>query len=501
MTTYIKLPDTPDMWLAKRLARAAQKEGYRVLLTGGSVLAGLLNIEGNDVDVAITSPVEITKKLPMPGTKVIGIGEQYGTVKFLDTETGAEVEATTTHCRLTRSGDSRRDVTPTFVCDNEIGPATDAKRRDLRVDALFAELDTGQVLDYVGGLKDIKDRVVQFVGDEEGAAIKRCQDDAIRVLRFVRKGARYMPLGFTISPVIFDVVEDPLVRRRLELLSGERVRDEFFGMLKTSNAAWALSMLLELGILEMWFRELYALVGMQQNIWHSHDVWGHTLLALEHMTKLTKDLEPRVAVVFHDIGKGVTQATKVYGNADESKCKLDYGFTFHGHEGESIELLQKQVKGRLKMYGAASDKHPVNMDVVEHLIANHMNALRDTGKVSRILKRLGVSSFGPGMLDYSYLLFEADTMGRNMSLTYPEDLWKVVDRGVRTYNKIKTYLTAENVVSVKELEINGHDVMRMLNIDPSRKVRDVLRRVFELVSEEELLNDREELLVALWWAR
>jgi hypothetical protein len=446
----------------------------------------------NDMDMCHTRSPEEAKNL---GFKAIPTGEQYGTITLIDDESNCKIELTTT--RLDHGhGENRRDVKPIFTFDNEMGPMWDVQRRDLTINGLLCDPLTGEVIDYVGGIQDIEDGVARFIGNAED----RILEDALRILRWIMFVCRY---GLVPETAVFDVLNNPQVVRRVRNLSGERFRDAFLGTLSTERAPLGMTFLQELGILDMWIPELACLFDMPQNVWHSECVGGHTLMVLDNVVRMGGDLTDRVTAVFHDVGKGVTQDVKTLGldnDNDRDRQLREYGYSFHGHDAEGVRILDDHICPRLKLYGP-TDKYDVDMDQVKHLIGGHMHTFSaDKMRMSRRLRHIGVSNFDMDMIDRSMMLFLADTLGRELWLDYPlgredaDPMWTVVERGANIRTKVLSYLEQERSArTVKDVLLNGHDVMRLLSVKPSRTVGKVLNHLFDLVTGEVIENDPEVL--------
>ena len=477
----IKLPETEEVRFAQDIARALKRHDAVGLIAGGFVRDLLMDKEPSDLDMCATVHPDLLEELEVDGPphKTIPTGKEHGTITFLRGDT--QIEVTTT--RIDHGhGDNRKDVKPEFTFDRKRGPILDVNRRDLTINGLLCDPLTSHVQDHVGGLSDIEDKMIRFIGD----SVKRCQEDALRIMRFIRFAARLQDQGFQIDTSIFDVLEDPLVRKRFSLLTGERVRDELLGILMTDNAAWALTMLLEIGVLEAWFPELHRLHNLEQNVWHSEDVLGHVIMALDQACQMDLDLTDRLAVLVHDLGKGVTQ---------EWKCVAPhYGYSFHGHDLESLNILEEEMLPRLKLYGNVG-KYPVNIDKVKLLVKGHMSAFAEPNmKMSKRLRHMGVTTFGPEMVERSHNLFLCDTFGRNLWIDYPEDISSVVERVALIKQKVDAYLAEEHSAkTVKDVAVDGHVVMRVLDLKPSRLVGQVLAHLFDKVTSEELSNDPEAL--------
>lgn len=104
--------------------------------------------------------------------------------------------------------------------------ATDVMRRDLTINALFFDIDTGEVVDLVGGIEDLKNGVVRTVG----SAADRFGEDRLRILRAVRFAGRF---GSNLDPEVEKSLEQDA---SLEGVSAERIRDEFLKGIKTAKS-------------------------------------------------------------------------------------------------------------------------------------------------------------------------------------------------------------------------------------------------------------------------
>jgi tRNA nucleotidyltransferase/poly(A) polymerase len=442
--------------------------------------------EPKDLDMCATVHTDDIKNL---GFHFAPTGEKHGTITLIRGD--VKVEVTTTR-EDQGHGDNRKDVEPVFCLDNALGPYIDVQRRDLTINGLLCEPSTGIIHDHVGGIDDIKKGHITLIG----RTVKRLQEDALRVMRFVRF---WCSTGFTLDPNIFHFVTDSLFLKRLKLVSGERIRDELLGILSTERAAMGMRLLQELGIIAIWLPEMEQLVDMKQNVWHSEDVWEHSLLALEHAIHMGGDLTDRVATLFHDVGKGVTRDVKTLGSSNDGDVERqlrEYGYSFHGHDAESVRILDELICPRLKLYGS-TDKYNVDMDRAKHIIGRHMSTFSTSKMTTRKrLKHLGATDYSVDMVDRSFRLFIADTCARELDWDYPlgypkaDPMWVVLEKGARIRRSVLDYLAQEHSArTVKDVRLNGNDVMGLLGLKPSRTVGKVLYHLFDLVTSESIEND------------
>jgi poly(A) polymerase len=172
------LPKAP--WTARQdlaaLVRALGHENIRWV--GGAVRDTLLGADVKDIDAATSlRPEDVVAACKEAGLKTVPTGIEHGTVTVV--LSGGPVEVTT--LRHDVSTDGRR-ATVAFAQDWR----EDAARRDFTINALYADPETLEIFDYFGGLEDLKDRRVRFIGD----AHQRIREDHLRILRYFRFRAR-----------------------------------------------------------------------------------------------------------------------------------------------------------------------------------------------------------------------------------------------------------------------------------------------------------------------
>ncbi|NOT26573.1 MAG: polynucleotide adenylyltransferase PcnB [Acidobacteria bacterium] len=143
--------------------------------------------------------------------------------------------------------------------DNTFGtPEEDAFRRDFTVNALFYDIGTFSIIDYTGGLEDLKSRIIRCIGDP----VERFQEDPVRMLRAVAMAAR---LDFTIDPPIDAAIASH--RGEIARSAPARLIEELYKLLRTGAAERAFRMLAERRLLEPIARELQK--GSGEDLWRS----------------------------------------------------------------------------------------------------------------------------------------------------------------------------------------------------------------------------------------
>ncbi len=227
------LPDAP--WRHRsgldRLLTALDEGCARFV--GGAVRDGILGAAVKDVDIAtVHRPEEVIARLrDLPGIKVVPTGIDHGTVTAVIE--GWPVEITTLRRDVSTDG---RHATVAFSSEWQ----EDAARRDFTFNALYADPADGTILDYFGGIHDLVQGKVRFIGD----AAQRIAEDHLRILRFFRFHARFGrsapdPTGYAACVT---------AANSLMALSRERIADELMKLLSLDDPAPTVALMLEGGI-------------------------------------------------------------------------------------------------------------------------------------------------------------------------------------------------------------------------------------------------------------
>ena len=223
----------PADWMERRgLAALIAALDGRARFVGGAVRDTLLRLEVKDIDVATPLlPEDVIERLTTASIKVIPTGIAHGTVTAVLPDGPVEI----TTLRRDVSTDGRR-ATVAFSDDWQ----EDAARRDFTINALSADPQTFEVFDYFGGLEDLENLQIRFIG----SAAERIAEDHLRIMRSFRFLARFGQ----------DQLDDEAflactaAAAKLENLSRERVADELLKLLGTEDPVFAVSQMLEAGI-------------------------------------------------------------------------------------------------------------------------------------------------------------------------------------------------------------------------------------------------------------
>ncbi|KFM91262.1 CCA tRNA nucleotidyltransferase [Bacillus paralicheniformis] len=232
-----------DLFLkALPLLRELKKHGRQAYFVGGSVRDAQMNRDIGDIDIATdASPEEIEAIFP----KTVDVGKEHGTIIVLFE--GESYEVTTFRAELEYE-DYRRPSGVQFIKSLK----EDLKRRDLTINAMAMD-EQGRLIDYFGGLRDIRGKLIQTVGDPA----ERFHEDALRMLRALRFMSQ---LEFELSPN----TKKAICENRLLLahISTERKTVEFEKLLKGKAADRALEAAAETGL----YKELPGLDGKKERV-------------------------------------------------------------------------------------------------------------------------------------------------------------------------------------------------------------------------------------------
>lgn len=306
------------------IVRTLRDRGHQAYLVGGCVRDLLLGRQPADYDVSTdATPDEVMRIFP----QTYAVGAQFGVVlvPITDPPKKPVIPSTDETSRSEVSSESRnlllagakinlnaRNIeVATFRSD--IGcsdgrhpdqvrfsrdPREDVQRRDFTINGLLLDPLNGEVLDYVGGQKDLEAKVIRAIGDPA----LRFAEDKLRMLRAVRFAARF---EYAIEPATRVAIQH--LAPQIHQMSHERVRDELTKMLIEGHPRGAFELLDETGLLRELLPEIEAMKGVEQpREFHPEgDVFVHTLLLLEN---LPQPCSPTLAWggLLHDVGKPPT---------------------------------------------------------------------------------------------------------------------------------------------------------------------------------------------------
>jgi len=428
---------------------ALWRGGQAAYLVGGGVRDALLGRAVIDWDVATDArPERIIEVFPAGRYE-----NRFGTVTV--PAGGLDVEVTTFR-RDHVYADHRRPDSVTFTGD--LGE--DLWRRDFTVNAIAwgrpADADAADLalVDPTGGLADLRDRRLRAVGDP----LVRFDEDALRLLRAARLAAQ---LDFEIEPATLKAMgaTAPTVSQ----VSSERIGAELSRMIAADPPSTAFRILAQTSVLEHALPELAVQQGVAQDKAPGMDLWAHCLATVDAAAAIDPpNTRLRLAALVHDIGKPSTFADG----------------RFIGHDVEGARLA-RALLGRL-----AFPRRDV--DAVGKLVLNHMFSYEQRwsgAAVRRFVRRVGRD-----LVDDLLKLRAADNVGSGL----PADAGHLGEFRQR----VQEQLDAGAPLLLRELAVNGDDLVAELGVAPGPVIGDMLDRLLGAVIAEPDMNDRGQLLAA-----
>ena len=286
---------------AASIVQTLRQHRFQAYLVGGCVRDLLLGREPKDYDVATDAKPDDVMAI-FPETYAVGV--QFGVVLVPAAETGDEeagsgspksrtVEVATFRSDLGYS-DGRHPDEVRFSKD----PREDVARRDFTINGMLLDPVSGEVLDYVGGRRDLDAGIIRTIGDPE----RRFAEDKLRMLRAVRFAARF---EYEIEPATFAAMQK--LGEQIAVVSRERVRDELTHMLTEGRGSRAFRMLDQSELLQHVLPEISAMKGVEQppEFHPEGDVFVHTLLLLDNLPQPCPETLAWGALL-HDVGKPPT---------------------------------------------------------------------------------------------------------------------------------------------------------------------------------------------------
>jgi poly(A) polymerase len=219
---------------AIRVTQALQEAGFQAFVVGGAVRDLLLGVKPKDFDIATNATPEQVKRL---FRRAFIIGRRFQIVHVMF---GQELLEVTTFRGDAGSGNAPKDEHGRVLRDNNFGPQhEDAARRDFTINAMYYDPATETVLDYHGGIADIRDKTLRIIGVPEA----RYREDPVRMLRVVRFAAK---LQFTIEPSTRAPI--PVMATLIDNVPAARVFDEMLKLLMSGHALACLQELRSAGL-------------------------------------------------------------------------------------------------------------------------------------------------------------------------------------------------------------------------------------------------------------
>jgi poly(A) polymerase len=448
------------------LAKAFKEAGFKLALVGGPVRDAILGRLGNDLDFTTNAhPKECEKILNRWADSVWNVGAAFGTIAGKKDEITVEI---TTYRSESYSADSRK---PNVEFGENI--EGDLSRRDFTINAMALELTTDEptFIDLFAGVSDLQNKVIKTPGKPEDSF----SDDPLRMMR----AARFMSqLNFEVDPAVVAAMKS--MAKRLEIISSERIRDEFIKTIMGQQPKLGITLLVETGLADIFLPEVPQLKLEIDEHHHHKDVYEHSLTVLEQAIRLEDrlggaNLTLRLAALLHDIGKPKTRQLIAGG-----------GVSFHHHEVVGSRMCKERMR-KLRF-----DNHIIND--VSQLVFLHLRFHGyGSGEWTDSAVRRYVRDAGE-LLTHLHLLTRADCTTRNQ---------KKADLLAKTYDELEeriAVLMEQEELNKIRPDLTGEQIMEILKIKPSPMVGKAYDFLLELRLEHGPLGEEKanELLLN-WW--
>jgi poly(A) polymerase len=432
--------------LARRLSEVFRAAGEELYLVGGAVRDALLQREDIDLDFATSARPEKTASILQSlswGTPY-RVGEKFGTIGLRCGD--RMIEITTYRSREVYPPWSRK---PSVEFGRTL--LEDLSRRDFTINAMAQDPISGEIVDPLSGLRDLRDRCIRAVGDPRA----RFEEDPLRLLRAVRFASR---LGFQLEAETWDALRE--LAPRLDAISRERIRDEYSRILEGPHPVEGLTLLRDGGLAAHSVPQLLALTRMADHgPRHPMSLWEHTM-------RVVSGVPPRLvlrwAALLHDIAKPATRTHEPSGRP-----------RFFHHEEIGAQAAREVLTG-LRYSNEI-------VDAVALLVETHMQPHTYTLQWSDGAVRRFMLRFGP-LVEDAILLARADTAGHSKS---------GVSANAPKFDQLEARIAGIGQERIEDLRspLSGDDLMERYNRPPGPWIRGIKDRLQDEVLEGRLAPD------------
>ncbi|MBL1213667.1 MAG: HD domain-containing protein [Ignavibacteriae bacterium] len=443
--------------LFKITSEIAEELDKKVYIVGGFVRDLYLERERSDIDFLVVGnglkfASRLAEKLKVKNVQTF---KNFGTAHFIYNDFDLEFVGAR---KESYDRDSRKPIVQDGTFDDDIN------RRDFTINSIAVSLNKnsfGEVIDKFNGLKDIENKIIKTPLDP----LITFDDDPLRIMRAFRFAAQ---LNFEVEGMLMIAAEK--MADRLNIVSQERITEEFLKILETPTPSIGLKLLYNSGVMKVVFPEISMLGGVEQiNEHHHKDVFLHTCKVVDNISADTNNVWLRFAALVHDIAKPQTK-----------KYVEGTGWTFHAHDEIGARMMKKIFK-RMKL--------PFNkLEYVKKLVRLHLRpiALVNDGVTDSAIRRLVVAAGED--LDDLITLCRADITSKN-----PAKVNKYLNNYEKVVKKIKEVEEKDRLRAFQS-PVRGEEIMKICGIPPSKTVGDIKSAIEEAILEGEIANDYDEAL-------
>lgn len=421
-------------------------------VVGGAVRNSLLGYEVNDFDITSSLMVEqVEQILQNTDFEIVACYKRTGTVVIKNQNKTYEYTTFRKDSYPLKNG-THQPMECVFTSDIN----TDVKRRDFTCNALYYDILKENIVDLVGGVEDIKNKILRSVREPS----QTMSEDALRIMRLARFSVQ---LGFSIEKQTFEQTKTYCVG--LKDISKERICEELRLIFDAPNKydskklgvkqSDGIRILVDLGAMQYIIPEIVDMVGVQQNKkYHIYDVYEHTL-------KTVDNLPSRLAMagLLHDVAKPIMY--KQYGKV-------------YGHE-----LLGEDVARQIMINLKFSNKE---IETTCTLVKMHMFNVDNKTKDSKC--RVFIATYFDYIDDY-VCLRRADGIATNPTNYDDSSALRIL--------AIKEQMKKDELpISIKDLPINGNDLLKMGY--EGKQIKQALEETLQRILKSGKKESKEEIL-------
>ncbi len=433
----------------------SKERGEKVYIVGGYVRDLFLDRKKYEMDILVVGDgpgfaQDFADKLSI---KNIIIYRNFGTAQFIYGDYTLEFVGAR---KESYGKNSRNPVVEKGSFDDDLN------RRDFTINTLAISLNEdnyGLLINRFDGLDDIKKKIIRTPLDP----FQTFDDDPLRIMRAFRFAAQ---LQFALDEPILKAAE--ALADRLEIVAQERITDEFFKILSSPIPSVGFKLMQITKIMNVVFPEIAEMEGVDQKKDHHHkDVFLHTLMVVDNISKETDNVWLRFAALVHDIAKPPTK-----------KFIEGTGWAFHGHEELGARMM-KRIFDRMKLPHS-------KLPYIENLIRLHLRpiALVDDQVTDSAIRRFIVSAGDD--LDDLITLCRADITSKNQAK---------VNQYLRNYDKVmnKVHEVLEkDKLRAFQSPVRGVVIMKVCNLEPSKKVGEIKSAIEDAILDGKIGNNYED---------
>ncbi len=412
------------------------QNGYQAFLVGGAIRDLMLGFQAKDWDVATDASPEIIRDL-FPTTTSFHL--KHGTITLVIE--GIHFEVTTFRGPGGGIGSIIEE---------------DLAHRDFTINAMAYDLTRGRIIDPFGGAEDIRRKVVRAVLNPR----ERFQEDPLRMMRAIRFSQE---LGYSIDPETLTAIAS--FSRAISGVAAERIRDELVRVLMVARPSVGFNLMRKTGLLQVILPELVEGYRKRQNDFHRYTIYRHIM---ETVDMIERDPALRLSALFHDIAK------------PRVREKIDGRWRFFSHAEESAELA-RQIMMRLRFSKELTSRVLI---LVAHHMFDYRKEMSDRA-IRRFIKRVGMEH-----VDDLIRLRKADDRAHGWERDHGDRLEEFSTR-------VHDQMRSSPAITVSDLALNGHDVMKITGLPPGPQVGQILKELLEAVLENPDYNKRETLIEML----